>query len=84
MEKRTKANKKGEVTHKEIIYRPIGIIHTPFKGIGGTPNQPTAGKGVEGMIEIQPEYAEGLSDLEGFSHIILLYHFHLSRLFFKD
>ncbi len=56
---------------KEISYRPIGIIHTLFKGVGGTPHQPTAGKDVKGMIEIQPEYAEGLSDLEGFSHIIL-------------
>ncbi len=62
----------------EIVYKPIGIIHTPFGGVDGTPNQPTAGKGVEGIIEIEPEYIEGLSDLEGFSHIILIYHFHLS------
>lgn len=78
MKKRASANKKGKIALKEILYRPIGIIHTSFRSIDGTPNQPTAGKGVEGMIEIQPEYAEGLSDLEGFSHIILLYHFHLS------
>ena len=78
MKKRTSANKKGEVTLKEVVYKPIGIIHTPFRGIDGTPNQPTAGKGVEGMIEIQPEYAEGLSDLDGFSHIILIYNLHLS------
>jgi len=78
MKKRTRASKKSEVALKEIVYRPIGIIHTPFRGIDGTPHQPTAGKDVEGMIEIQPEYAEGLSDLEGFSHIILIYHFHLS------
>ena len=79
MRKRTSANKKGKIALKEIVYRPIGIIHTCFRGIDGTPNQPTAGKGVEGMIEMQPEYAEGLSDLQGFSHIILIYHFHLSE-----
>lgn len=63
---------------EEIIYKPIGIIRTPFKGVKGTPNQPAAGKDVEGIIEIQPEYTEGLKDIEGFSHIILIYHFHLS------
>ena len=78
MKKRIKANKKGEVAQNEIIYRPIGIIHSPFGSIDGTPNQATAGKDVEGIIEIEPEYVEALSDLEGFSHIILIYHFHLS------
>ncbi len=78
MKKSTRANKKSKVDQEEIVYKPIGIIHTPFKGIDGTPHQPTAGKNVEGVIEIQPDYAEGLSDLEGFSHIILIYHFHLS------
>jgi tRNA-Thr(GGU) m(6)t(6)A37 methyltransferase TsaA len=63
---------------EEIIYKPIGIIHTPFKETKGMPNQPTAGKNVEGIIEIQPEYIEGLDDIEGFSHIILIYHFHFS------
>ena len=63
---------------KKIIYKPIGIIHTPFKDTKGTPNQPTAAKNVGGFIEIQPEYMEGLNDLEGFSHLILIYHFHLS------
>ena len=61
-----------------IIYKPIGIIHTPFKHLKGMPNQPTAGKDVKGVIEIRPEYIEGLKDIEGFSHIILIYHFHLS------
>ncbi len=63
----------------EIIYRPIGIIHTPFKEPGGTPIQPDAAKGTIGTIEIFPEYQKGLKDLEEFSHIFLLYHFHLSK-----
>ena len=64
--------------HDEIIYKPIGIIHSPFKEAKGTPIQPTAAKGVDGEIIIFNEYIEGLTDLEGFSYIILLYNFHLS------
>ena len=60
---------------REIIYRPIGIIHSPFKEPEGTPIQPPASD-AEGTVEIFPDYAEGLKDLDGFSHIVLLYHFH--------
>ena len=60
-------------------YRPIGIIHSPFKDREGTPIQPIGGEGVKAEVEIFPEYVEGLQDLEGFSHIILLYHCHLSK-----
>jgi tRNA-Thr(GGU) m(6)t(6)A37 methyltransferase TsaA len=64
---------------KEIRYKPIGIIHSPFKEPKGTPIQPASAKGAKGTIEIFPEYAEGLKDIDGFSHIILIYHFHLSK-----
>ncbi len=63
----------------EIVYRPIGIIRTPFKSKEGVPIQPVYGKGVKGYVEVFPEYVEGLKDLEGFSHLILVYHFHLSN-----
>jgi len=69
---------KGE-TMGEIKYKPIGIIHSPFKEPRGTPIQPAGAKCTDGIVEIFPEYAEGLKDIEGFSHIILLYHFHLSK-----
>ncbi len=62
---------------KEIIYKPIGIIRSPYKEPKGVPIQPTAAKGIEGRVEVYKEFSEGLKDLEGFSHIILLYHFHL-------
>ncbi|HDR50734.1 MAG TPA: tRNA (N6-threonylcarbamoyladenosine(37)-N6)-methyltransferase TrmO [Mariniphaga anaerophila] len=62
---------------KEIKYKPIGIIHSPFKDPKGTPIQPAAGKNAEGIIELFPEFVEGLKDLDGFSHLFLLYHFHL-------
>ena len=64
---------------KPIQYNPIGIIHSPFIEPKGTPIQSSAAENVEGSIEIFPEYREGLQDLEGFSHIILLYHFHLVK-----
>ena len=63
----------------EIKYKPIGIIHSPFKESPGTPRQPSAARDTEGTIEIFPEFAQGLKDLAAFSHIILIYHFHLSR-----
>jgi len=55
---------------------PVGIIHTPFKETHGMPIQPSGAVGVRGMVELFPEYAEGLKDLEGFSHVYLLYAFH--------
>ena len=62
----------------EIKYKPIGVIHSPFKEPKGTPIQPSGAKGISGTVEVFPKYAEGLKDVEGFSHIILIYHFHLS------
>ncbi|TXT62903.1 MAG: hypothetical protein BAJALOKI1v1_830014 [Promethearchaeota archaeon] len=68
------------MTSKDIIcYTPIGIIHSPFETPEGTPIQSPASKEIEAKVEIYPKYAEGLTDLEGFSHIILLYHFHLAK-----
>ncbi len=67
---------------QEISYKPIGIIHSPHKKSKGTPIQPTANNNqTEGFVEIFPQYAEGLSDIENFSHIIIIYHFHLSKNF---
>ncbi|WP_324735349.1 tRNA (N6-threonylcarbamoyladenosine(37)-N6)-methyltransferase TrmO [Thermococcus sp. SY098] len=62
-----------------ICYKPIGIIHTPFKEPRGIPIQPSAARGIEGKVEVFPEYVQGLKDLEGFSHVILIYHFHLAK-----
>ena len=62
-----------------ITYRPIGVIKTPFKEPKGTPIQPTGAKDIQGKIILKPEYMDGLKDLEGFSHLIILYHFHLAQ-----
>jgi len=64
-------------TMKEINYKQIGIIHSPLKEPRGTPIQAAAAKGIEGSVEVFQEYTDGLEDLDGFSHIILIYHFHL-------
>lgn len=62
----------------KIEYYPIGVIHSPFTELEGMPVQPTGALGTQGRVELFPDYREGLKDLEGFSHIILLYHFHRS------
>ena len=61
-----------------IDYSPIGVVHSPFKNAEGTPIQPSRAKGACGQVEVYPEYEEGLSDLDGFSHIVLLCHLHQS------
>lgn len=63
----------------KIEYQPIGIIHTPFTELQNIPIQPKYAGGIEGKVEIFPQYAEGLQDLSGFSHIILLFHLHRSE-----
>lgn len=59
--------------------KPIGTIHSPFKELKGMPIQPPGAANVKGTVEILEEYRTGLKDLDGFSHIILVYHFHRSR-----
>ena len=61
-----------------IKLKQIGIIHTPFAKPEGMPIQPAGADGIHGTIELFEEYHDGLKDLEGFSHIFLLYTFHCS------
>lgn len=60
----------------KIEYQKIGLIHSPFKNIREMPIQPVGASGIKGIVEVFPAFTEGLKDVEGFSHIILLYHFH--------
>jgi tRNA-Thr(GGU) m(6)t(6)A37 methyltransferase TsaA len=59
----------------------IGIIHSPFKEPPGTPIQPAYGSDSVGTVEVFPQFAEGLSDIEGFGRIWLIYGAHLARPF---
>jgi tRNA (adenine37-N6)-methyltransferase len=61
----------------QIVMSPIGIIHSPFMVREGMPIQASRSL-ARGFVEVYPEFAEGLQDLEGFSHIFLLYVFHES------
>lgn len=68
-------------TIQPIVYQPIGVIHSPFSTLEGMPIQPSAAQGIKGTVVLNEEYVGGLSDLDGFSHAYLLYHFHLSKSF---
>jgi tRNA-Thr(GGU) m(6)t(6)A37 methyltransferase TsaA len=56
-------------------FQPIGLVHSPFTRRDQTPIQPYRSQAV-GRVELFAEYEAGLLDLDGFSHIILLYFFH--------
>ncbi len=62
--------------YNKIIFEPIGVIKTCFDTLTDMPIQPSGANGAPGTIEIKENLIPGLVDLEGFSHIILLYHFH--------
>ncbi|HXH65430.1 MAG TPA: tRNA (N6-threonylcarbamoyladenosine(37)-N6)-methyltransferase TrmO [Mariprofundaceae bacterium] len=55
--------------------QPIGHIHTPFASKDECPIQPAYAAEAEGRVELLPEYAAGLKDIESFSHIYLIYLF---------
>ena len=59
--------------------KKIGLIHTPFTTLEDMPIQPKGAKEVIGTIEVDNEFIEGLADLGGFSHIYLLYEFHMAK-----
>jgi tRNA-Thr(GGU) m(6)t(6)A37 methyltransferase TsaA len=61
----------------KVCFAPIGVIRSPFKETANVPIQPAAATGIRGSVEVNPEYEAGLRDLDGFSHIILVYYFHL-------
>ena len=58
------------------LFSPIGIIRTPFATLEGMPIQPAGARDAVGRLELDPELAPALADLDGFSHIYLLYRFH--------
>lgn len=62
-----------------INYNPIGYVHSPIKTIEGAPIQPSGANNITGYIELDHSLIDGLMDLDGFSHIIVLYHFHKSK-----
>ncbi len=61
----------------EFTLKSIGTIHTPFADPSEMPIQSSRSQ-VVGQVQVNPEFGDGLQDIEGFSHIILLYLFHRS------
>jgi tRNA (adenine37-N6)-methyltransferase len=64
---------------KKIIIKPIGVISTPYKEPKGMPIQGKFKSGVTGTARIFPEYKSGLKDIDGFSHVILIYYFNRAK-----
>ena len=62
-----------------VQYKPIGIIHSPFKNLTGIPRQAAGTPDITAKIEIFDEYIDGLMDLDGFSHIVVIFHLHLVK-----
>ena len=63
----------------KFIFHPIGVIHSPHKVMSKTPIQPIFCSDIKGTVVLDAEYADGLKDLQGFSHIYLFYYFHQSQ-----
>ncbi len=61
---------------EKVTYSPIGVIRSEHTKPEDTPIQPAYAKGCRGRAEVFPEYTDGLRDLEGFSHVYLIYHLH--------
>ena len=60
----------------EFTLKQIAVIHSPFCDLVNMPVQPKGAREVYASIEFEKEYQEGLKDLDGFSHVYLIYHFH--------
>jgi tRNA-Thr(GGU) m(6)t(6)A37 methyltransferase TsaA len=58
-----------------IVFEPVGVVHSEFPEPRGVPIQGSLEPETEAVLEIFPEFAEGLKDVEGFSHLIVIYHF---------
>jgi len=63
----------------EFIFKAIGFIHSPHKDISKIPIQPVFCTDIEGTVILDSKYADGLKDLQGFSHIYLFYYFNQSQ-----
>jgi len=67
-----------DMMDSEISYKPIGMIQSEHFILEKIPIQPIYASGCKGSVVIFPEFAEGLRDIEDFSHIYLIYHLHHS------
>ena len=59
-----------------ITLHPIGTVRSPYTDRGQIPKGPKAKHDAEGVLELNPELETGLTDIEGFSHLYVLWIFH--------
>ncbi len=64
---------------QEFVFGPIGYVRSSYTNLAQTPIQPVYTDGTQARVEVLPEYEAGLRDLEGFSHIYLIYYFHRAK-----
>ena len=64
---------------QDILIKPIGTIYTPYKLPKDIPIQGVFKNNIEGFLELNEEYSDGLKDLDAFSHAILIYYFDRSE-----
>lgn len=62
-----------------LLVETIGTIHSPFKELDNMPIQSIGARNIEGKVVVDEEFVDGLRDLNGFSHIYLIYHFHQAK-----
>jgi tRNA-Thr(GGU) m(6)t(6)A37 methyltransferase TsaA len=63
------------MTARKVHLKPIGVIRTGFRQAAGTPIQSSRAGDATGTVEVFPEFAPGLKDLDGFERIWLIYWF---------
>ena len=64
---------------QEAVFHPIGVIRSPFTELALVPKRPIDPVTSRGEVVLDPRYREGLADLKGFSHVILVFHLHRSH-----
>ncbi len=62
-----------------FVMRPVGFVRSPYRETAQVPKGCGARHEAEGTIEIEPEFEEGLLDIEGFSHLYVIWVFHESE-----
>lgn len=59
--------------------QPIGFVESPYKNTSEVPRGLGAKHEVEGVLKILPEFEQGLLDIDGFSHLMIIWEFDQSR-----
>jgi tRNA-Thr(GGU) m(6)t(6)A37 methyltransferase TsaA len=72
---RSRGDEAAGMNGQGILFFPIGVIRSEHRVARQTPIQPAYAKGCKGRVELFPQFIEGVRDLEGFSHLYLIFHF---------